>query len=90
MFSWPDAVIEIKTNGSDVVEVLSCLSAQPERLHEISRRNAMEALLRLDWVYRWKQILEIAGLKPTPAMDTREKRLKQLAGYAKFDGNIIQ
>jgi hypothetical protein len=46
---------------------------------EISRRNAKEALLHHDWVYRWKQILNIAGLKPTPKLEVREKRLKQMA-----------
>ena len=86
MFGWPDAVIEIKTDGSDAADVLSSLSAQPERLREISRRNAMEALLRHDWVYRWKQILAIAGLKPAPAMEARERRLQQLAEQARSEG----
>jgi hypothetical protein len=48
----------------------------------MSRRNAAEALLRHDWVYRWKQILEIAGLKPTMAMEARERRLLELAEMA--------
>ena len=86
MFGWPDAVIDIKTDGSDTADVLSSLSAQPERLREISRRNAMEALLRHDWVYRWKQILDIAGLKPAPAMEARERRLQQLAEQARREG----
>ena len=63
-FDWPDAVIEIRTDGSDVAEVLSGLAAQPERLRDISRRNSMQALLRHDWAYRWKKILGIAGLRP--------------------------
>jgi hypothetical protein len=87
LFGWPNAVIEIKTDGSDVAEVLSSMSAQPEQLRDISRRNAREALLRHDWVYRWKQILNIARLQPTSAMEAREKRLKQLA---KMAGNDIQ
>jgi hypothetical protein len=80
MFDWPDAVIEIQPDGSDVAKVLSSLAAQPERLSEISRRNAVEALLRHDWVYRWKQILDIAGLKATPSLELREQHLKKLAG----------
>jgi hypothetical protein len=78
MFDWPDAIIEIKPDGSDVADVLSSLAAQPERLLEISRRNAMEALLRHDWVYRWKKILDIAGLKPAPELEIRENRLKKM------------
>ncbi|MBW6504123.1 glycosyltransferase [bacterium] len=78
-FNWPDAVIEINPDGSDVSEVILSLSAQPERLLEISRRNASEALLRHDWVYRWRSVLDIAGLKPTPAMEIRENKLKLIA-----------
>jgi len=79
MFDWPDSVIEIQPDGSDVEVVLSGLESNPERLREISRRNAIEALLRHDWVYRWKQILGIAGLKPSPSMGERERHLKKLA-----------
>jgi hypothetical protein len=84
-FDWPDAVIEIKPDSSDVAEVLAELAAQPERLQEISRRNGAEALLRHDWLYRWKEILAIAGLEPTPAMEARETRLKELAELARSD-----
>lgn len=85
MFDWPDAVIEIRPDGSDVGRVLSALDANPERLREIGRRNAIGALLRHDWVYRWKQILGIAGLKPAPSMDERERHLKKLAEDAGND-----
>lgn len=85
-FDWPQAVIEIQPDGSDAVEVISRVSAEPERLREISCRNAEEALRRHDWVYRWKEILGIAGLKPTPAMKAREKRLGELAELARERG----
>jgi len=86
MFDWPDAVIEIQPDGSDVAKVLKHLSSQPERLMEISRRNAVEALLRHDWVYRWKEILNIAGLKSTQEMQNRQKRLKEIAELARNAG----
>ena len=79
MFNWQDAVVEIHADGSDVADVISMLSSQPERLTEISRRNAVEALLRHDWSYRWKKILDIAGIEPAPQSEIRENRLKQLA-----------
>jgi hypothetical protein len=82
MFDWPDAVVEIRPDGSDVADVLSSLKAQPERIREIGRRNAQNALRRHDWTYRWKRILEIAGLQPAAGMQTREKTLKELAEYA--------
>ncbi len=85
-FNWPQAVIEIQPDGSNAVEVISRLSAEPERLEEISCRNAKEALLRHDWVYRWREILGIAGLKATPAMGARENRLRELAELVKERG----
>lgn len=83
MFDWPDVVVPIKPDGSDVASVLSNLRAQPEQVEEIGRRNAVGALLRHDWIYRWKRVLEIAGLQPTLGMDTRETALRQLADCAR-------
>jgi hypothetical protein len=86
LFGWPDSVIEIKPDGSDVRDVLESLAKQPERLSEISRRNAAEALLRHDWGYRWSEVLDIAGLKPTPELEARKRRLRELAGLARLTG----
>jgi Glycosyl transferases group 1 len=83
LFGWKDAVIAIDPNSFEVADVLAELAGQPERLWETSRRNAVEALLRHDWSYRWKQILAIAGLRPTPQLELREKRLKELADVAR-------
>jgi hypothetical protein len=82
MFPWPDAVVEVQPDGSDVSEIVEALEAAPERAFAISQRNAAEALMRHDWAYRWKQILQVAGLEPLPAMETREQRLKELAAIA--------
>ena len=82
IFPWPDAVIEIQTDGSDVVEVLDQLASEPERVSTIARRNATEALLHHDWMYRWKEILQVAGMEPGPAMTARERRLNELARVA--------
>jgi len=82
MFNWQDAVVEIQADGSDVADVISMLAGQPERLMEISRRNAVEALLRHDWAYRWKKILDIVGIEPAPQLEIRENRLKLLAEQA--------
>jgi hypothetical protein len=82
LFGWKDSVVEIRPDGSDVVRILEELRHQPEKLDEIGRRNCAETLVRHDWAYRWRQILEIADLKPLPAMELREKRLRQLADMA--------
>lgn len=85
MFDWPDAVVEVALDGSDIADVLSRLSADPERVREISRRNVVESLLRHDWVYRWKQIFEIAGVTPTQRLQSRELQLRRLAELAVED-----
>lgn len=82
MFPWPDVVLPIRPDGSDVLDVLAGLRAEPERVSAISRRNAVEALLRHDWVYRWKEILRVAGIEPAPGMSARERSLKELAELA--------
>lgn len=81
-FDWQDPVVEIRPDGSDAVEVISNLFAEPERLLAMSSRNAAESLRRHDWVYRWKEILGMAGLTPRPQMATRERRLAELAEEA--------
>jgi hypothetical protein len=82
MFDWPDAVVPVKLDGSDVAEVVGRPAVEPERFGELSRRNAREALLRHDWVHRWRQVLEIAGLGPSPGLEAREQRLKSIAALA--------
>jgi hypothetical protein len=82
MFNWQDAVVDANSDGSDIAKVISILADQPERLIEISRRNTVQALLRHDWAYRWKKILQIAGMEPGQGLQFRENRLKELAERA--------
>jgi hypothetical protein len=80
LFDWPDVVVPLNPDGSDTTRVLRALMADPDRMQEISRRNVRGALLRHDWVYRWRQILEIAGLQPGEGIARREAHLRTLAG----------
>jgi spore maturation protein CgeB len=82
IFPWPDAVIHTQPDGSDTMDVIASLSSEPERMAMISRRNTAEALLRHDWVHRWKQIFQLADIQPSPGMAARESRLKELADLA--------
>jgi len=83
MFDWPDVVVRANADGSNVDAMLESLMAQPERLQEISQRNAEGALLRHDWIHRWKRIFEIAGVRPPKGMQARETQLKELAEHAR-------
>lgn len=78
LFDWQDAVIPIQPDGSDVIAVLEELKSDPDRVSGICRRNAVEALRRHDWVYRWKEMFRVVGIDPLPAMAMRERRLKEL------------
>lgn len=82
-FDWPDAVIYVPYDMADIAKILADLDSQPERLEEIRRNNVVQSLLRHDWVYRWRAILDMVGLEPRPALLTREARLKNLAEEAK-------
>lgn len=79
LFPWSDAVIRIRPDGSDVLEQIARLDKEPERVLAMSHRNSTEALMRHDWMYRWKELLQVTGLAPLPAMAARERRLKELA-----------
>jgi Glycosyl transferases group 1 len=79
MFPWPDTVIPVQSDGSDVARVLDRLAKVPEEVSAIGRRNMAQTLLHHDWVYRWKEILGAAGMEPSPGMAARERRLKELA-----------
>jgi hypothetical protein len=85
LFDWPDALVALEPDGSDTAGTLASMASAPERLARISRRNIAEAARRHDWVYRWKQIYDIAGLTPTPVMAVRERRLEEVAQRA-LDG----
>jgi hypothetical protein len=77
----PKLLSKICPNGSDLTAVLSDLDSDPERIAAISRRNAKEALLRHDWVYRWNEMFRVAGIEPSPHMAARERHLKDMADF---------
>jgi len=80
-FDWPDAVIHVPYDSENIADVLADLDSQPERLEKIRKNNVTQSLLRHDWVYRWRAILEMVGLEPTPALLAREERLRKLAEH---------
>jgi hypothetical protein len=82
LFGWPEAVVPVSPDGSDITAILNELYRDPERTFKISRRNAREALLRHDWAYRWNEIFRIVGIEPSPRMMARERRLKEIANLA--------
>lgn len=84
-FDWPDATIEIPYEADDIGDIVAELEAQPARLAAARRNNVTNALRRHDWLYRWQQVLAVAGLGATPAMAARADRLERLARMASGD-----
>ena len=78
-FDWPDAVITIPYEATNLREIIAELDAQPERLARARLNNDLATLRRHDWAYRWRQILEAAGLSPTPPLSERIERLQAVA-----------
>jgi hypothetical protein len=78
-FDWPDAVVDVPSEPRDVAAVLAELDAQPERMERIRRTNAVMALRRFDWAYRWREVLDVMGLPPGPKLDQRLRRLADTA-----------
>jgi glycosyl transferase family 1 len=81
-FPWPDAVVELKADGSDVADVLADLNRRPDELARLGARNALAALRWYDWAYRWRSILETASLAPRPALNERVRALDALIARA--------
>ena len=78
-FGWQDSVIPLEFNSGDIADVIAELEADPERVERIRRANVVNSLRRHDHVYRWAEILSIAGLVETPNMQVRRRRLDELA-----------
>jgi hypothetical protein len=82
LFGWPDAVVRIQPDGSDIITVLKDLRSDPKRMAAISKRNAKETLLNHDWAYRWNKMFRVAGIEPSPRMAARERLLRDMADLA--------
>ncbi len=56
---------------------------------EIRRNSVIKTLERNYWAYRWEKVLDLTGLKSTPELEARKKKLKKLAEVIKADRNPI-
>jgi hypothetical protein len=81
-FPWPDAVVNVRDDGSDVETVLNGLADDWEYLERAGLRNAVHALRHHDWGHRWDAMLQLAGIMPRPALAERLRTLETLARHA--------
>ncbi len=82
-FPWPDAVIEISPDGSDVGDIIEALDRQDDRIAHLRAASVTGSLLRHDWAYRWETILSKVGLPRLPQLDHRKSVLADLASRSR-------
>jgi hypothetical protein len=78
-FNWPDAVLPLPFDSTDVASRLAQFDHDADRLARIRRDNVCNAALRHDWVHRLSTVFAAVGVPPTDAMRDRQERLKELA-----------
>lgn len=78
-FPWPDPVVEINVDGSDVSAVLENLLGRSDAIEQLGKRNASHALRNHDWGHRWLSILQAVRVDPLPALEDRLESLRALA-----------
>lgn len=79
LFNWPDAVLHLDYDSSEIDRIINDLDRQPDRQETIRRTNVAQSLLRHDWAYRWEAILNTLGVAPLPQLSERVERLRTMA-----------
>ena len=76
LFHWQDAVLEVPSTIEALEDLWQNLNSSPEFTDNMRRNNVYYSLLEHDWVYRWKEVLNLLKLEPTESLISRENRLK--------------
>ena len=79
IFTWPDAVVNLKYGSANIAEVLAEINDDADRELQIRRNNMKHMLLAHDWVHRWEHLLEMTDLSPTAEVAERKRLLEQRA-----------
>ncbi len=79
LFGWKDAIVHLPYGAEDPEALRAALELSTEREQAIRRSNVVESLRRHDHVYRWADVLRLAGLPEMPSMELRRSRLRELA-----------
>ena len=79
-FDWQDAIIPTEFHAPAIADVIAQLDRDPARIARARKASVVNSLLRHDWVYRLRTILDVLGRAPTARMLARERQLTTLAG----------
>jgi hypothetical protein len=88
-FDWPDAVVPVPYDETDMRGVLQDLAREPDRLAAARTANVRNSLLRHDWSARWSQVLESVDLAPTQEVLARRARLSALADTVDLPPDVL-
>jgi hypothetical protein len=88
-FDWSNSLISLPYDADNIAEIIAEADAQPAKISSIRKNNIVTSLLQHDWAYRWREILNIVGMKPRPALEAREQRLRELAEAIKSHSKDI-
>jgi hypothetical protein len=79
LFDWSDSVVHLPFNSPQVEGAIEALEQDRDRVERIRRTNVAQSLRRHDHVHRWGEVLAVAGLPPTRAMEARIRLLERRA-----------
>jgi hypothetical protein len=78
-FDWPNAVIRLDYDSPNVKNLLEELDSRSEEMAQLRLTNAVQSLRRHDYAHRWADMLQFAGLEPSPKVQARVDRLNAIA-----------
>jgi hypothetical protein len=89
-FGWVDSIVATPFDEPRISQLIAKLDADPERVSRARTENIVNGLLRFDWVYRLRSMLEVAGLPVTSAMHEREALLRACADEVRGASLVAQ
>jgi hypothetical protein len=78
-FPWPNAVIDLFEKNMTIEDVIANVDNNRSLQCQIRTSGIVHSLRRHDWVHRWRDILEIAGVEPMPGLLERERQVNKRA-----------
>jgi hypothetical protein len=75
-FAWDDSIVPVPWASDALPRIIAELDREPQRLQRIRAQNIAACLSQHDWVWRWRAILDAAGLSMTNAMQQRLQTLQ--------------
>ena len=79
LLDWEDSVIDLPERESEWMEFIYSFLSDETRLIKISRRNYKEALLRHDWIYRIRDVLNTIELQLPEEISNRSCVLRDMS-----------